>query len=146
MTPTEKRFAKYHNAGADDACWLWLGPCVTAGYGQLYHKGENLYAHRYALAIKLGRPLETGEQALHRCDAPGCVNPAHLFVGTNTDNYKDRVAKGRTNAILTAADVRAIRRDYTPRKVTLKMLGEQYGVGLHAIRLVVKRTTWKHVS
>lgn len=52
-------------------------------------------AHRFSLSLKIGRPLKSNELACHKCDNPSCVNPNHLFIGTHTDNMKDRSEKGR---------------------------------------------------
>lgn len=85
------------------ACWLW-----TAGqfryedgfnYGAFRKDGRNQPAHKVALEMQLGRPLGEGMKALHRCDTPLCVRndggQSHLFEGTQTDNMRDMVAKGR---------------------------------------------------
>lgn len=81
------------------ACHEWTGLRDKNGYGHLSKKENgikrNVRAPRVALEWKLGRKLLPGEQALHRCDNPGCVNPDHLFVGTGLDNMRDKIAKGR---------------------------------------------------
>jgi hypothetical protein len=63
---------------------------------QQYGKfGRNGYAHRHALALKLGRPIGDGLMALHTCDNPSCVLPDHLYEGTARDNSRDMVARDR---------------------------------------------------
>jgi hypothetical protein len=74
-------------------CWLWDKSCDSGGYGQLWYKGYKYAAHRAmcaAVGIKVGCM-----QVLHKCDTPACINPAHLQLGTHTDNMRDKVAKGR---------------------------------------------------
>ena len=79
-----------------ESCWPWLGKRQTGGgYGTFVRRGVTIYAHRRALELSIGRDLAADEHALHRCDNPPCINPAHLFVGTNADNIRDRDAKGR---------------------------------------------------
>lgn len=75
-------------------CWIWLGGLVDPkGYGSFKFDGESR-AHRSAWALFHG-PIPDGLHVLHRCDVPSCVNPAHLFLGTNNDNIADASAKGR---------------------------------------------------
>ena len=95
MTRTrEARFwAKVDTSGGFDACWPWTGARNgRRGYGSFDHAG----AHRFALELKLGRPLAFGMFACHTCDNPPCCNPLHLFEGTHQDNVDDRQAKGRS--------------------------------------------------
>lgn len=72
-------------------CWVWAGG--ASSYGHFWLRGDNVMAHRVALAEKLGRPLHG--QACHHCDRKLCVRPSHLFEGTQADNIADKVAKGR---------------------------------------------------
>lgn len=84
---------------SDDECWLWTGDVSSTGYGQITHQEnrarKTLTAHRLMLARKLGAAIPPGKYVLHRCDVPRCCNPAHLSLGTQSDNLKDCVAKGR---------------------------------------------------
>lgn len=76
-------------------CWVFLGALDEHGYGMI-HRGEfNGRAHRYVW-LKLIGPTN-GLHVLHRCDNPRCVRPAHLWLGTHTDNMRDMTAKGRGN-------------------------------------------------
>lgn len=69
---------------------------VNTGYGRLYvAKGRSVSATRYSWELHNG-PIPSGLSVLHKCDNPPCVRPDHLFVGTQDDNMKDMVAKGRS--------------------------------------------------
>ena len=74
-------------------CWFWKLGTFPNGYGQLWQLGE-WSAHRVSYAAFVG-PIPKGMCVLHRCDNKPCVNPDHLWAGTNVDNMRDMVAKGR---------------------------------------------------
>lgn len=78
-----------------DECWIWQGRLDDAGYGRfgVYGKVHDSPAQRFAWWMTTGDPGALG--VLHRCDNPPCCNPAHLFLGTTTDNMRDRDQKGR---------------------------------------------------
>lgn len=77
-------------------CWLWTGSANAGGYGNFMDRpGKNMTAHRWSL-INLGKtPVPKGMVVCHTCNTPRCVNPAHLYAGTNSDNMKDRSRSGK---------------------------------------------------
>ncbi len=76
-------------------CWLWVGAMGSDGYGRLRgEQGTVECAHRYAYEVFKG-PIPEKLCVLHTCDTPRCVNPAHLFLGTNRDNTADMIQKNR---------------------------------------------------
>jgi hypothetical protein len=76
-------------------CWIWFGSKDPCGYGRFLFDGKNRTTHRVSWLIYKG-DIPDGLQVLHRCDTPSCVNPAHLFLGTQKDNMQDCKRKGRT--------------------------------------------------
>jgi hypothetical protein len=76
-------------------CWLWSGPTNDCGYGICKILGCPYYAHRLSYEIHIGT-IPQGLLVCHRCDTPNCVNPEHLFLGTQKDNMHDAKLKGKT--------------------------------------------------
>lgn len=74
-------------------CWLWIG-YTRAGYGRIRDDKKNEQAHRVAWRLFRG-PIPAGKKVLHRCDNTYCVRPSHLFLGTQLDNVRDMIRKGR---------------------------------------------------
>jgi hypothetical protein len=79
-----------------DGCHYWLASINKKGYGNFrINKSRSMgKAHRASYVLYKGE-IPKGMQVLHRCDNPSCVNPNHLFLGTNSDNVADKVAKNR---------------------------------------------------
>src|SRR3990167_3466750 len=77
-----------------DGCWLWIASTNDSGYGKFYLNGRLVKAHTLAWELTNG-PIPGGMVACHKCDHPGCVNPAHIFIGTLSDNSKDCFSKKR---------------------------------------------------
>jgi len=88
----EKRF--WRNVKKTETCWIWTSRQTSDGYGHLKINGKERRAHRVAWELCIGI-IPKYLLVCHRCDVPLCVNPAHLFLGTNGDNVRDSIAKGR---------------------------------------------------
>jgi len=75
-------------------CWMWTS--TGKRYGVVAPRGGHGYqlAHRFSFETFRGQ-IPKGLYVLHRCDRPRCVNPNHLWLGTQADNLRDMVAKGR---------------------------------------------------
>lgn len=78
----------------ESGCWIWDGYLDSCGYGRTGFANEQQSAHRVSWKVFRG-PIPKGLCVLHRCDVPSCVNPDHLFLGTQIDNIDDMTRKGR---------------------------------------------------
>jgi hypothetical protein len=134
---------------ADGECLVWTGATTSAGYGTVRFNRTQWRAHRAVYTIVHG-PIPSGLLVCHTCDNPPCVAPEHLFLGTNADNMRDKIVKGRLRvargedsggAVLTEEQVRRIRDDHRPSPVVAR----DYGVTAGAIRGIWAYRTWKHV-
>ena len=90
------RFYRGFKKGGRSECWSWLKGKDDEGYGCIYFDGKRTRSHRVSYRLYYGI-IPDGLHVLHRCDNPSCVNPYHLFLGTNKDNMKDKVSKNRQN-------------------------------------------------
>ena len=77
-----------------NTCWNWKSTISKRGYGKFFYKNKQMLAHRFSYMIFNGE-LKHGMYVCHKCDNTKCVNPEHLFLGTNSDNVRDCVKKNR---------------------------------------------------
>lgn len=160
-TPLIVRFWRHVQRGGPDDCWPWDNP-GKRGYGYIGtggREGHFLRAHRVAWELANG-PIPDGLYVLHDCDNPACCNPTHLHLGTQADNIREAIERGRMvppttlrgsqspNAKLTEADVREIRRVHaeTPVVATYVLLAKRFDVSFGCINKVISRCSWKHVE
>lgn len=136
-----------------DGCWLWRASLRPNGYGQFFFgAGKSAgYAHRFAWESTYG-PIPKGMLVCHTCDVRACVNPTHLFLGTNADNTQDCIQKGRfplgeqaNNVRLSEADVIAIRAAHAAGE-SATALALRFGVSKPHIGQIVHERRWKHIK
>lgn len=124
-------------------CWEWSRAINTSGYAWVRWHGKSRALSRIVWSMVNGE-ITSGLMVLHKCDNRRCVNPDHLFLGTNADNMADMAAKGRSprsQAKLTVDQVRDIRES----NVTHQLLAAQYCVSPVTIQNVILRKTWRHI-
>ncbi len=149
----EERLRFYGWVVTDAGCWEWQGGRHTNGYGGLMIRGKSRKVHRLAYEEWVG-PIPDDLVIRHRCDNPPCINPEHLMVGTDRDNARDKVERGRQTrnygernglTTLTTAEVFEIRQEYSRGVLTQAMLGEAYGVSRATIGNIVGGKTWTQI-
>lgn len=140
------------------SCWIWTANYLRTGYpyGLFKIRGVMRTAHRVSYELFVGA-IPDGMCVLHNCpegDNPRCVNPAHLWVGTRTDNNRDTSAKGRARggnlsgeqngfAKLTWGEVRTIRWLYAMGCFSQSLIGRIFGHDQTLISMIVRRRIWK---
>lgn len=130
-------------------CTIYTGFVGSAGYGLITFCKRSISAHRASYMVNKG-PIPEGRVIMHKCDVKTCINPDHLIAGTQTDNMRDMIRKGRDryvrgsdswSAKLTPDAVRHIRLSGE----TSTTIAEKLGVHARTIRDVRENKTWKHV-
>ena len=128
-------------------CWIWTASRWKSGYGRIGVNGHLEGAHRVAWELTRG-PIPAGLNVCHSCDNRPCVNPAHLFLGTQSDNIRDSIEKERWympigekngRAKLTYTQVEEIRSSALP----FAKLAVKYGVSRWTIWNIRKNVSWK---
>lgn len=165
-TALDRYWAKVDRRGPDE-CWPWIGYCERYGIfwnGKKRSDGAPVMvkAHRWTYEQFIGS-VPDGSNVCHRCDNPPCVNPAHLFIGTQGDNIADMMTKGRHGgwsevpserrargevnaaAKLTETQVLEIRSRYANGGVSQQALADEYGVHQTIVSAIVRRKVWTHI-
>jgi hypothetical protein len=120
-------------------------------YGTFKVRGRIFRAHR--MAIYLASGVDPGQKVVcHRCDNPPCCNPAHLFIGTNIDNIKDMIHKGRTlkgeanpATSLTGRQVTEIRQMYKTTRTSHRKIAAIFGVSHGTVGRIIRGDFWTHI-
>lgn len=141
-----------YNPGGVDECWGWQEASDKQGYGRLYFRRKLYAAHRVAWMVANSTDIPSGMYVCHSCDNPSCVNPDHLWLGTDADNLADKINKGRQargervlSAKLTEADIPEIFR-LRQQGLFYREIAKRFNVTTGHIGDVLKRKVWAHVE
>jgi len=127
----------------ENGCIEWQGPYINKyGHGVSNFAKKQFLVHRVVLEIKLARSLSDGECSCHACDNPRCVNPLHLFAGTNNDNMQDASIKGRMGHKITPDIAKQIF-NATGKQ---KDIGERFGVSGVMVHNIKAGKAWAQAT
>lgn len=161
MIKTEERYTSLPERFLEkivfgDECWIWTACKDIGGYGNFRLKGKTVKSHRFSWEHFKGE-IPEGMKICHKCDTPACVNPDHLFLGTQKDNVIDMVAKGRDNhafgetqgsSKLTWSDIDEIRNLYKRGRApfaseySVRGLAYKFDVSRSQIRRILQGKSW----
>jgi hypothetical protein len=141
-----------------NGCWEWHRALTGAGYGNYWAHGKWILAHRFAWE-RLHGPIPEGLHACHRCDNRKCVNPEHLFLGSQLENIKDMDRKGRRRTVnnplrgeahqlakVTEKDVLRIRALWAGGGLTQRSIAKEYGLSFGQTCRILKGQRWAHLA
>lgn len=157
VDPAAKFWSKVNKEpgqGPNGDCWEWVGSTNGPGYGTFFWPGgASMNSHVASYWITTGDTDTKGFTICHTCDNRVCVNPAHLFKGTQGDNMNDMVAKGRCkegpkhpDAKFSSEQVREIRVRFSTGISSRLELAIEYGVSLGVVCNLIKGRTYKNVK
>lgn len=142
-----KRFLSLISPEPNSGCWLWMG---QHDYGFGHGRFLRHMAHRFAHRLFIG-PIPDGLFVCHSCDVPACVNPDHLFLGTQADNVNDCVAKDRhpagirnPAAKINPAVVSEIRG--LAGSVRQVDIAQRYGISQAQVSSIIRGASWRSVQ
>jgi hypothetical protein len=129
----------------NSGCWLWVGCYDKNGYGLIQSNRKLKKAHRVSYEFSSGEELPSYVMVCHKCDNPSCVNPDHLWVGSNSENQIDAAMKGRhAHQKLSSEDVLDIRKRYEAGEMPTK-IAKMYDIACSYVRNLATRRKWSHI-
>jgi len=146
-----ERFEEKVLAENDNGCTIYTGAKYHGGHGAFYMDGKQVHAHRVAYELYVGE-IPKDMCVCHKCDVPSCVNPDHLFLGTQADNMQDKLNKGRQ---LKGSDIKSSKLDESLVSSIKRRLREgarqidlvrELGVSKQIISSIAVNRTWRHVA
>jgi hypothetical protein len=153
----EEKFWSKVEISDQDKCWRWIGAKRWNGYGKFTHLEKTILAHRASYQIAFGS-IEKNMVICHKCDNRWCVNPNHLWSGTQGENLSDMFAKGRNakkkprgscelhpRAKVDNVQVKEIIERYSLGESSRK-LASVYGISKTMILNIVNGKNWKNID
>ena len=155
------RFKGKYTVNKVTGCWDWTGGKRRKNnYGVMFHregdKKLSVAAHRMSYMIFISRQIPDGLMICHKCDNKGCINPDHLFAGTNQDNVDDFVKKGFKEATIPRGEkhqntklkndtVANMKADLWGGQLSIRQVSEKYNVTMRTATNIKYGCTWGHI-
>lgn len=148
---TKERIEEKVERIPEGGCWIWMGATQVRGYGEIISNNRKYLAHRASYEAFIGE-IPKGMYVCHACDNVYCVNPAHLFLGTQKQNLQDMAKKGRSTigernprAKLNEMQVKNIKYSLS-LGTSISLIAKQHNVTSSAINLIKQGKRWNHVN
>jgi hypothetical protein len=151
----DRFWAKVYFDTTESGCWLWTASTDSGGYGHIAVGGKIEKAHRVAWSLMVGE-IPSGLCILHTCDVRLCVNPRHLFLGTQADNIQDMTQKGRARGAVRFGEENPMSRI---TNATVKLIRERrrcgegnnaiarsLGVSQMQVSRICRGIAWPHIK
>lgn len=157
--PSQKKlnwFWKKVRKAGENECWVWTACINNDGYGsgQDPDTKKTVRSHRASYEIHFGE-IPPGKLVLHKCDNPPCVNPSHLFLGTQRENVYDCIRKNRRallfgeahgRAKLKERTVKLIRELHNDYGIPITPLSEWFGVRKQSVKKILENKNWSRYA
>ena len=150
----KRSFLEKVKKSKNGGCWEWQACKCSLGYGNFWNGTKLVSAHRFSYEIYVGN-IPEGLFVCHTCDNPGCVNPAHLFLGTQQDNVQDMYNKNRQpylkgeknpNCKITEDTAKAILKELNGKRKGYKKIAKKFKVSVGVVAKISIGKTWKHLN
>ena len=147
--PLSEKIEKHTVRIPESGCWIWMKSLNSGGYGNTtLGRNSSILAHRASYEEKYGK-IPNGVLALHSCDIKSCVNPDHIFLGTQQDNMTDKVMKnrqanGEKHGMSKLTREQAFEAKFGTEKPSL--LAKKFGCSAVMIRQIRSGMYWKHLE
>lgn len=133
-----------HYTKKSDQCWIWQGTKNHNGYGLIaIGGGRKMLAHRWSFIRHRGGLID-GFHVCHTCDTPSCVNPSHLFAGTDADNNTDKAKKLRAGKVLKPEQVQEIKKILKESPVPLHVIAMKFNCSRKSIQRIKNGQYWRY--
>lgn len=146
---TKEQLYRFVKTFDPNQCWNFQGTCNRGGYGIIKLNQKRFFAHRYSFEVHFGI-FDYNLKVCHKCDNTKCVNPFHLFLGTQQDNLADMCIKKRNQrhekhhrARLTMDQARAIRQMCKDTSLSHSEIGHFFNIGREAVSKIHQGIRWK---
>jgi len=144
---TKEKILNNYKLEVSTGCHVWKNYLYPVGYGQVKFQGKDYLVHRLVYEFTHG-PIPDGMYICHKCDRRACMNPDHLFIGTQKDNIQDMLSKGREsrgeerwNVKLTEGQVIEIR-ELLKEGNTQRKIAKEFGVSQMAVSHINTGLSW----